>query len=223
MVQVENVKKYYSSKENVTKALDDVSFVIGDSRMAVLAGPSGSGKTTLLNVIGGLDDVTEGKIEIDGNDLTKMSPNKVIEFRRKNVGVVFQNYNLIQSLTAYQNVCLAFKINKCFDAKAKEKVCEVMKSVGMWDRRNAYPNEMSGGQQQRIAIARAIVFEPKIILADEPTANLDTENALKIIDLLRTLNKKRKITIVISSHDQRVIDMVDQKIILLDGKVKEVV
>lgn len=223
MVKIEKVKKYYEIKGNITRALDNVSFRIEDGKMAVLAGPSGSGKTTLLNLMGGLDRATEGRILIDGEDILSLPPKKVLAFRRKNIGFIFQSYNLIQSLTAYQNICLPFKVNQCFNDNAKEKVLEILKAVGLLDRKDAYANELSGGQQQRIAIARALVHEPKIILADEPTANLDTENAMNIIKLLRKMNQEKKITIVISSHDQRVIDMVDQKIMMQDGKVKKVI
>ena len=223
MVKIEKVKKYYEIKGNITRALDNVSFRIEDGKMAVLAGPSGSGKTTLLNLMGGLDWATDGRILIDGEDILSLPPKKVLAFRRKNIGFIFQNYNLIQSLTAFQNICLPFKVNQCFNDIAKEKVLEILKTVGLLDRKDAYANELSGGQQQRIAIARALVHEPKIILADEPTANLDTENAMNIIKLLRKMNQEKKITIVISSHDQRVIDMVDQKIMMQDGKVKKVI
>lgn len=223
MVKIEKVKKYYEIKGNITRALDNVSFRIEDGKMAVLAGPSGSGKTTLLNLMGGLDRATDGRILIDGEDILSLPPKKVLAFRRKNIGFIFQSYNLIQSLTAFQNICLPFKVNQCFNDIAKEKVLEILKTVGLLDRKDAYANELSGGQQQRIAIARALVHEPKIILADEPTANLDTENAMNIIKLLRKMNQEKKITIVISSHDQRVIDMVDQKIMMQDGKVKKVI
>lgn len=223
MVKIEKVKKYYEIKGNITRALDNVSFRIEDGKMAVLAGPSGSGKTTLLNLMGGLDWATDGRILIDGEDILSLPPKKVLAFRRKNIGFIFQSYNLIQSLTAFQNICLPFKVNQCFNDIAKEKVLEILKTVGLLDRKDAYANELSGGQQQRIAIARALVHEPKIILADEPTANLDTENAMNIIKLLRKMNQEKKITIVISSHDQRVIDMVDQKIMMQDGKVKKVI
>lgn len=222
MLKVDKVCKQYGSKNNIVKALDDVSLEIKDGCMTVLAGPSGSGKTTLLNLLGGLDIVTSGNITIDKSDVTKLTQKKLIEFRKKNIGFVFQSYNLIQSLTAYQNVCLSFKINRCFNDTAKEKVKSIMNAVGIWEKRNSFPRELSGGQQQRVAIARAVVFEPKIILADEPTANLDTENALNILRLLKQINEEKSVTIVISSHDQRVIEMVDTKVIMVDGKIKEI-
>lgn len=223
MLEVKNLCKTFGSKGNLSKAVDNASFKIEKGEIAVLAGPSGSGKTTLLNLIGGLDTPSEGTIIIDGKNMTDLPQKKVTEFRKNNIGFVFQNYNLIKSLNVYQNVCFPFKLNHSFDAEAEKKVEDILKKVGLWEKRKNLPHQLSGGQQQRVAIARAVVSSPALILADEPTANLDTENAIMVIELFKKLNNDEGITIVISSHDQRVIDMVDVRVRLVDGKVQEVI
>ena len=178
-----------------------------------------SGKSTLLNIIGGLDNPTEGSIEVDGRDITRMKENELIEFRLNHIGFVFQSYNLIPVLTAKENVEFIMLLQKKDKRQMMDRSEQLLEKVGLKDRMNNRPNELSGGQQQRVAVARALASSPKFILADEPTANLDSVSTANLLDMMATMNAEEKATFVFSTHDQRVIDKAKRVITLEDGKI----
>jgi len=182
-------------------------------------GPSGSGKTTLLNLIGGLDYPTSGTVEITGVDITKMSENKLIDFRLNNIGFVFQAYNLIPVLTASENVEFVMLMQRKPKRAREQRAIELLKEVGLGDKLNSRPSELSGGQQQRVAVARALASKPRFILADEPTANLDSKSTENLLEIMAKLNREDKMTFIFSTHDQRVIDKAQRVITLVDGKI----
>lgn len=225
MIRTVGLKKVYKTQAESVVALDDVNITINDGELVALAGPSGSGKTTLLNLLGTLDSITEGDIEFNGVYLGRMSEKEKTVFRRLNLGFVFQSYNLIPVLTALENVELSFKplskedLAKIGIEDTRKASLEVLKDVGLEGFENRRPGELSGGQQQRVSIARAVVRRPSLILADEPTANLDSANSRTILELMKKLNAKYGITVVYSSHDQEVLNNVRRIITLHDGKV----
>lgn len=227
MIKTINLKKVYTTQAENVVALNDINISIGDGELVALAGPSGSGKTTLLNLIGTLDSITEGDILFNNQQLAKMTEKEKTSFRLHNMGFIFQSYNLIPVLTALENVELAFKpLNKAELAQmnisnTKQAALQALKDVGLQDFANRKPGELSGGQQQRVSIARAIVRKPSLILADEPTANLDSTNSKLILQLMKQLNEKYGITVIYSSHDQQVLNNVKRIITLHDGKVVE--
>ena len=217
--------KIYKSGHEEVKALDGINLSIEKGQLLAISGASGSGKTTLLNLIGTLDSISSGDIRFMDYHLSKMSEKEKTSFRRLNLGFIFQSYNLIPVITALENVELAFQP---LTKKEREKLgindihkasMEALKAVGLKGYENRRPGELSGGQQQRVSIARAIVRHPELILADEPTANLDSKNSHLILDLLKELNSKYGITIIYSSHDQEVLDSVNRIVILKDGKI----
>lgn len=226
MVKIENVTKIYEQKENpkdkkgiATKALDNVSAIIQDGEFTAFAGPSGSGKTTMLNLIGCLDSITSGKIFIDDKDISTMTSQDKNLIRQQKIGFIFQSYNLIPVLTAQENVELALDLLKKY---SKEEIStmayEILKEVGLDGLQNRKPNQLSGGQQQRISIARALVKKPSVILADEPTANLDSKNGLNIIELMQELNRTHNTTFIFSTHDKMVMEHCRRIIKIKDGK-----
>ena len=225
MIRTVGLKKVYKTQAESVVALDDVNITINDGELVALAGSSGSGKTTLLNLLGTLDSITEGDIEFNGVHLGRMSEKEKTVFRRLNLGFVFQSYNLIPVLTALENVELSFKplskedLARIGIEDARKASLEVLKDVGLEGFENRRPGELSGGQQQRVSIARAVVRRPSLILADEPTANLDSANSKTILELMKKLNGKYGITVVYSSHDQEVLNNVRRIITLHDGKV----
>jgi putative ABC transport system ATP-binding protein len=182
-------------------------------------GPSGSGKTTLLNLIGGLDKPDEGNIFINGVDITKLSANELISFRLKNIGFVFQSFNLIPVLTAKENVEFIMQLQRMNKKDRNKRVGVLFKEIGLEDKLNVRPSELSGGQQQRVAVARALASKPQFVLADEPTANLDSKSASNLLDIMAMLNKEENITFLFSTHDQRVIERARRVITLVDGKI----
>jgi len=184
-----------------------------------LVGPSGSGKSTLLNMMGGLDEPTAGSVIIDGVEITELSENKLIDFRLHNIGFVFQSFNLIPVLTAKENVGFVLQLQHIPKEEREKRVLALLEEVGLQDKINSKPGELSGGQQQRVAVARALASKPKIILADEPTANLDSKSAANLLDIMAKLNKEEKITFLFSTHDQRVIKKARRVITLVDGKI----
>jgi putative ABC transport system ATP-binding protein len=216
ILEIKNVSKIYSESEIEVHAVNDVSLEFQEAEFAAIVGPSGSGKTTLLNLIGGLDMPSSGKIIIDGTDLSKLKPSQLIDFRMRNIGFVFQAYNLIPVLTAKENVEFIMNLQKWSREKRDERTFELLKAVGLFDRRTP---KMSGGQQQRIAVARALASRPKFVLADEPTANLDSKAASTLLEIMEKLNHEEKITFIFSTHDQRVVKMAHRVITLEDGKV----
>ncbi len=227
MVKIENVTKIYEQKNSPndknaveTKALDNVSAIIQDGEFTAFAGPSGSGKTTMLNLIGCLDSITSGKIFIDDKDISTMSKQEKNLIRQQKIGFIFQSYNLIPVLTAQENVELALDLLKKY---SKEEISSmaynILKEVGLDGLQNRKPNQLSGGQQQRVSIARALVKKPSVILADEPTANLDSKNGLNIIELMQELNRTHNTTFIFSTHDKMVMEHCRRIIKIKDGKI----
>jgi putative ABC transport system ATP-binding protein len=201
------------------KAVDGVTLSFNEAEFAAIVGPSGSGKTTLLNLIGGLDMPTSGDIIIDGTNLSKLKSSRLIDFRLNNIGFVFQAYNLIPVLTAKENIEFIMNLQKWSKKDRDERTFELLKAVGLYDRADSRPTKMSGGQQQRVAVARALASRPKFVLADEPTANLDSKSASTLLEIMEKLNHEEKITFIFSTHDARVVKMAHRVITLEDGKV----
>jgi len=219
VIRTENIVKIYNSQHLPVKAVDGVSLEIQIGEFTAIVGPSGSGKTTLLNILGGLDKPTEGKVFIDNEEITSLKESKLIDFRLKNIGFVFQSYNLIPVLTAKENVSFIMLLQKKSQKEMNDRAEELLRQVGLDDKFDVRPNKLSGGQQQRVAVARALASRPKFILADEPTANLDTKSALNLLEIMQKLNKEENITLLFSTHDQRVIDRARRVITLVDGKI----
>ncbi|OGS69307.1 MAG: macrolide ABC transporter ATP-binding protein [Flavobacteria bacterium RIFCSPLOWO2_12_FULL_35_11] len=219
IIDAHNISKIYDKKMVPIMALQDVHLHIEEGEFVALVGPSGSGKSTLLNMIGGLDDPTNGSVIVDGVEITKLRENKLIDFRLRNIGFVFQSFNLIPVLTAKENIGFVLQLQNVSKKEREKRVMELLHQVGLEDKENSKPGELSGGQQQRVAVARALASKPKIILADEPTANLDTKAAENLLDIMAKLNKEEKITFLFSTHDARVIKKARRVITLVDGKV----
>jgi len=220
VIRTENLVKIYNSKHLPVKAVNNVTFEIEQGEFTAIVGPSGSGKTTLLNLIGGLDKPTEGKVFIGDDEITDMKESRLIDFRLKNIGFVFQSYNLIPVLTARENVSFIMLLQKRSQKEMNERAEELLREVGLEDKMDVRPNKLSGGQQQRVAVARALASHPKFILADEPTANLDTQSAMNLLDIMWKLNQEEQITLVFSTHDQRVIDRAKRVVTLVDGSIE---
>jgi putative ABC transport system ATP-binding protein len=219
ILEIKNVSKIYNESEVQVNAVNDVTLDFQEAEFAAIVGPSGSGKTTLLNLIGGLDNPTFGEIIIDGTNLSKLKSSELIDFRMKNIGFVFQAYNLIPVLTAKENVEFIMNLQKWAKKERDERTFELLKAVGLFERANSRPTKMSGGQQQRIAVARALASRPKFVLADEPTANLDSKSASTLLEIMEKLNHEEKITFIFSTHDARVVKMAHRVITLEDGKI----
>lgn len=220
IVRLENTTKIYHQGKIAVRAVDALSLNIGKGDFAALCGPSGSGKTTVLNLIGGLDFPTSGKVLLEDQDLTTLSRSQVSVIRRDRIGFVFQAYNLIPVLTAYENAEFVLKLQGVSKQECRDRVMAILDEVGLGGLENRRPDEMSGGQQQRVAIARAIVTRPAIVLADEPTANVDSTTAETLLDIMQQLNKDYGVTFFFSTHDQRVMDRAYRLIRLLDGKIE---
>jgi len=219
VIDIKDVQKIYNENEVAVKAVDGVSLGFNEAEFAAIVGPSGSGKTTLLNLIGGLDLPTAGKILIAGTDLSTLKSSELIDFRLNNIGFVFQSYNLIPVLTAKENIEFIMSLQKWPKEDRDKRTFELLKAVGLYDRMNSRPSKMSGGQQQRVAVARALASRPKFVLADEPTANLDSKSATTLLGIMEKLNHEEKITFIFSTHDARVVKMAHRVITLEDGKV----
>lgn len=211
--------KVYNPDTVPVHALRDVNISIAEGEFTTIVGPSGSGKTTLLNMMGGLDKPTSGRVEVDGQNITEMKDSSLIDFRLENIGFVFQHYNLIPVFTALENVAFIMLLQKRDKKEMNDRAKELLTAVGLGERMDARPAKLSGGQQQRVAVARALASQPKFILADEPTANLDTESAMNLIDIMEKMNKEQNITFIFSTHDQRVIDRARRVIQMVDGTV----
>ncbi|MGN7514843.1 MAG: ABC transporter ATP-binding protein [Allomuricauda sp.] len=219
IIDAHNVSKTYKETAVPVRALQDVHLHIEEGEFVALVGPSGSGKSTLLNMIGGLDEPTSGTVYVDGVEITKLPENKLIDFRLQNIGFVFQSFNLIPVLTSRENIGFVLQLQKVSKKDREKRVLELLREVDLEEKIDSRPGELSGGQQQRVAVARALASKPKIILADEPTANLDSKSASNLLDIMAKLNKEEKITFLFSTHDQRVIEKARRVITLVDGKV----
>ena len=219
VLELKDVHKIYNSAEVKVHAVNGVTLDFDEAEFAAIVGPSGSGKTTLLNLIGGLDMPTSGEITIDGTDLSRLKSSQLIDFRMRNIGFVFQSYNLIPVLSAKENVEFIMLLQKWSKEEREKRTFELLKAVGLSDRVNSRPSKMSGGQQQRVAVARALASRPKFVLADEPTANLDSKSAATLLEIMEKLNHEEKVTFIFSTHDARVVKMAHRVITLEDGKV----
>lgn len=219
MVETKDLYKDYKLGKVLFPALRGINVKIRDGEFTAIAGPSGSGKTTLLNIIGCLDAPTRGEVLINGARTNRLSPKEKAELRRKKIGFIFQTFNLIPVLTSYENVEMPLILLALPPAERKERITAILEEVGLGDCIHRRPHEMSGGQQQRVAIARALVKNPTLVLADEPTANLDSATATEILTLMRDLNQKRKMTFIFSTHDQLVMSFAQRIISLRDGSV----
>jgi putative ABC transport system ATP-binding protein len=216
IVKLENVEKIYYVGGYPIKALDNVSLKIKEGEFLSIVGPSGSGKSTLLAIMGCLDRPTKGKVYLFGKDISKLNDNQLSELRRKYIGFIFQQYYLFNYLNALENVQIGLRIS---GNKNLEKAKELLNKVGLGDRLYNYPNQLSGGQQQRVVIARALVNDPKLILADEPTANIDEKSAKELLDILKKLNEEENRTIVIVTHDLRVAEKTNRIVVIRNGKI----
>ncbi len=219
VVEINDVYKTYNDTEVEVRAVSGVTLSFEKGDFAVIVGPSGSGKTTLLNLIGGLDQPTAGEIIVAGHRLSELKPSELIDFRMDHVGFVFQSYNLVPVLTAAENVEFIMSLQKWPKEKRIARTEEMLQSVGLADRHRSRPSQLSGGQQQRVAVARALAPRPQFILADEPTANLDSKSAETLLDIMEKLNREEEMTFIFSTHDVRVMKRARRVITLEDGKV----
>jgi putative ABC transport system ATP-binding protein len=221
IIRTENVEKTYQDNDIPVHALRGVTMKVEKGEFLVIAGPSGSGKTTLLNIIGGLDTPTRGKVYFEEEDLSEKGRNEVASIRLNKIGFVFQAYNLIPVLTALENIEFTMMLRGIPEKERQERALVLMEELNIAELAHKRPNEMSGGQQQRVAVARAMVNNPSVILADEPTANLDSETAGILLDLMQTMNEKRSLTFVFSSHDAKVMERAKRSLILKDGRIAD--
>ena len=219
ILQTTDLKKYYGEKPNITKALDGVSLSVEHGEFVAIVGTSGSGKSTLLNMIGGLDVPTSGKVIVDGKDLSTLKDEQLTIFRRRKIGFIFQNYNLVPVLNVYENIVLPVELDG--DQVDKNYMQEVVRMLGLEDRLNNMPNNLSGGQQQRVAIARALVSKPAIVLADEPTGNLDSRTSNDVLGLLNVSSQKFHQTLVMITHNNEIAQLADRIVRIEDGKISE--
>lgn len=221
-IQIKNLVKIYDDKKTVpVTAVNGVDLEFEQGEFAAIVGPSGSGKTTLLNMLGGLDDPSSGEILVEGNSMNGLSSKQKIDFRMRNIGFVFQAYNLIPVLTAKENVEFVMHLQGQSKKARHARSKELLEAVGLGDRMDARPGKLSGGQQQRVAVARALASKPKFILADEPTANLDSKSTETLLEIMEQLNKEENITFIFSTHDARVVNKAHRVITIEDGKVKD--
>lgn len=221
LISAKSISKTYNPDKIPVYALRGVDLEIQEGEFTAIVGPSGSGKTTLLNIIGGLDRQTEGTILVDGINIRQLSDSKLIEFRKNKIGFVFQSYNLIPVFTAAENIGFIMLLQNKPQAVIDRRVQDLMEAAGVVEQKNKRPSQMSGGQQQRVAVARALASKPKFVLADEPTANLDSKSTSDLLDIMEHLNQTENMTFVFSTHDQRVIDRAHRIVTLEDGKIIE--
>jgi putative ABC transport system ATP-binding protein len=221
LVHVRNASKTYPLGDTLIEALKGVDLTISEAEFVAIWGPSGSGKSTLCHLIGVIDQPTSGWVGFDGVDVLSLSDDARSDLRNRKIGFVFQNFNLVPVLSALENVQLPLQMQGVPDAESRKLAMEMLVKVGLEDHAGHWPKKLSGGQRQRVAIARALINRPAVIVADEPTANLDSENAQKIIDLMRTLNREFRTSFVFSTHDERLLASVDRKVHLLDGLITE--
>ena len=222
LIKIRDLKKYYKLGGTVIKALDGINIDIKKGEFIALLGTSGSGKSTLLNMLAGLERPTKGNISYGNIDLTKLSEAQITKFRNLNIGFVFQSYNLLPYLSAWENVALPLTFKGVSAAERKKEAAKILKAVGLSDRLNNKPNELSGGQQQRVSIARAFVGKPSIIFADEPTGNLDTKTSFEIMKLIKDITTKNKQTFIMVTHDEEMTEFADRTLFMRDGKLDKV-
>lgn len=219
ILRVDNIEKYYGRKGNITKAINNISFTVEEGEFVGVMGASGSGKTTLLNCISTIDKVSSGHIYISGNDITKLNSKKISKFRREELGFIFQDFNLLDTLTAYENIALALTIMKVNHKEIDKRVKDVAKKLNIEEVLNKYPYEMSGGQKQRVASARAIITKPSLILADEPTGALDSKSAKMLLESMENLNESLNATIMMVTHDAFSASYARRILFIKDGKI----
>jgi len=221
IVKVSNLSKVFGEKENLNKVLDNITFEIEKGEFVSLMGESGSGKSTLLYLIGGLDKPTNGEVFINEKDINKLKEKQIAKLRRKDIGFVFQFYNLVQNLTVEENIMLPVIMDGKREKDYKERLDKILKIIGLEEKRHSLPNQLSGGQQQRVSIARAIILSPSIILADEPIGNLDSKSGKEVMKLFKTINKEEGITILQVTHSEEAAKYGNRIIRLKDGKIIE--
>ena len=219
LLVVESIQKYYGNKENITKAINGISFNVNSGEFIGIMGASGSGKTTLLNCISTIDSVSSGHIYLENKNIKKIKEEDIAKFRRENLGFIFQDFNLLDTLTVEENIALILTINKVQQKDIDNKVFELALKLGIEDSLNKYPYQISGGQRQRCAVARAIINNPKLILADEPTGALDSKSARQLLDILKEMNEKLKATILMVTHDPFCASYCNKILFLKDGKI----
>jgi putative ABC transport system ATP-binding protein len=219
LLKVDQIEKYYGNKSSLTKAIDDISFSVEKGEFVAIMGASGSGKTTLLNCISTIDRVTTGHIYLEGEDVTELKGKELNKFRRDKLGFIFQDFNLLDTLTAYENIALALSIQKCAASEIDARVKAVAKQLEITEVLNKYPYQMSGGQKQRVASARAIITEPKLVLADEPTGALDSKSSKLLLERFVYLNQEQKATIMMVTHDSFSASYASRVVFIRDGKI----
>ena len=219
VLEVKNIEKYYGSKSSLTKAIDNISFNVEEGEFVGIMGASGSGKTTLLNCISTIDRVTSGKIIINGEDITKLRGNKLNKFRREELGFIFQDFNLLDTLTCYENIAIALTIQRVSPNKIDERVNKIAEKLDIKDILKKYPYQISGGQKQRVASSRAIITNPKLVLADEPTGSLDSKSTRQLLETFDTLNSNLNATILMVTHDAFTASYASRILFIKDGKI----
>lgn len=219
VLEVKNIEKYYGNKSNLTKAIDNISFMVEKGEFVGIMGASGSGKSTLLNVISTIDRVTAGHIIVNGEDITKLKGNKLNKFRREELGFIFQDFNLLDTLTAYENIALALTIQRVNATEINKRVNDIAKKLGIEDILKKYPYQISGGQKQRVSAARAIITNPKLVLADEPTGALDSKSARQLLESFEYLNKQLNTTLLVVTHDAFTASYANRILFIKDGKI----
>ena len=219
IIQIKNLTKIYDGSQIEIRAVDGVNLTFDQGEFTAIVGPSGSGKTTFLNLLGGLDRPTQGEVIVDNTKIWELSSRKLIDFRLNNIGFVFQAYNLIPVLTASENIEFIMELQGRPKSERNARTRALLEAVGLGDRMDSRPNKMSGGQQQRVAVARALASKPKFILADEPTANLDSKSTETLLDIMEQLNKEENITFIFSTHDARVMRKARRIVTMEDGKI----
>lgn len=219
ILKVEQIQKYYGNKDNLTKAIDDISFEVEEGEFIGIMGASGSGKTTLLNAISTIDTVSSGHIYLEDQDITEIKEEEIAQFRRKNLGFIFQDFNLLDTLTIEENIALILTINKVPEKEIDEKILEIAKKLDIENILQKFPYQVSGGQKQRCAACRAIINQPKIILADEPTGSLDSKAARQLLEMMEDMNRTMKATILMVTHDPVSASYCNKILFLKDGKI----
>lgn len=217
ILRADNLVKYYGKGESLVKAVDHSSFSVTSGEFVAIVGTSGSGKSTILNLVGGLDTPDEGQVIIDGQDISKMTQDELTVFRRRKIGFIFQNYNLVSVLNVYKNIVMPVKLDGSHVDKAY--IARIMKMLGIENKRKAFPGQLSGGQQQRVAIGRALAAKPSIVLADEPTGNLDSKTSQEVMGLLKMTSHEFQQTVIMITHNEEIAQMADRIIHIEDGKI----